>query len=48
MFEMNFDWSWIKDKQIVIEGDENGGVIMIENEDGVLITMYIYERVEKR
>jgi hypothetical protein len=48
MFEMNFDWNWIKDKQIVIEGDEDNGVIMIENEDGILITMYIYERVEKR
>jgi hypothetical protein len=47
MFEMKFDWNWIRDKQIIIEGDEEGGVIMIENENGILITMYIYERVER-
>ena len=40
-----FDWNWIKDKQIVHKGDENGGALFILDEEGNLVKGYGYERI---
>lgn len=44
---MTFDWMWIKDKQIDIDGDRMSGVIIITDKDDNIIEMYQYEMVEK-
>ena len=41
----NFEWSWIKDKEIVVEGDEYEGVLMIINDKGHLVGFYGYELI---
>ena len=40
-----FDWQWIKDKQIVHKGDETGGALFILDEEGNLVKGYGYERI---
>ena len=40
-----FDWQWIKDKQIVHKGDENGGALFILDGEGNLVKGYGYERI---
>lgn len=45
MFTINFDWSWIKDKQIEIDGDEWVGLIFISDEEDNIIAIYRYEKV---
>jgi hypothetical protein len=42
----NFDWQWIKDKEIVVEGDEYEGVLMIINDKGQMVGFYGYQLVE--
>jgi hypothetical protein len=41
----NFSWNWIKDKQIILRGDSDGGILIIADEDGVALRMYGYERI---
>ena len=40
-----FDWTWIKDKQIILRGNEDSGVLIIADEDGNMIKMYGFERI---
>jgi hypothetical protein len=40
-----FDYTWLRDKQIIHNGDEYGGVLIIADEDGVAIKMYGYELI---
>ena len=40
-----FDWNWIKDKQIILKGDETAGVLIITDEDGLAVKMFGYERI---
>ena len=42
----NFDWQWIKDKEIVVEGDEYEGVLMIINDKGQMVGFYGYQLIE--
>jgi hypothetical protein len=42
---LNFNWTWIRDKQIVHKGDENGGALFILDEEGNLVKGYGYERI---
>jgi hypothetical protein len=39
----NFDWSWIKDKQIIHKGDYKGGILFIIDVEGNAVGMYAYE-----
>jgi hypothetical protein len=40
-----FDWSWIKDKQIILKGNKMGGVMIIADSEGNMVKMYGYERI---
>jgi hypothetical protein len=44
----NFDWSWIKDKEIVVDGDEYEGVLMIINDKGQMVGFYGYQLIEQQ
>ena len=40
-----FDWNWIKDKQIILRGNGDSGMLIIVDEDGNMIKMYGFERI---
>jgi len=40
-----FDWNWIKDKQIIHQGDWQGGVLIILDSEGRQVKMYGYELI---
>ena len=42
---LNFDWSWIKDKRIVLKGDDIMGMLIILDDDGNAVGMYAYEQI---
>ena len=42
---LNFNWNWIRDKQIILRGDENSGMLIIADEDGNMIKMWGFERI---
>ena len=42
---LNFNWTWIRDKQIILRGNENSGMLIIADEDGNMIKMYGFERI---
>ena len=44
----NFDWTWIKDKQIVHKGDWKGGALYILDSEGRLIKGYGYDLIDIR
>jgi hypothetical protein len=41
----NFDWNWIKDKEIIHKGNEYGGMIIILDNKGRAVGMYAYELI---
>ena len=41
----NFDWTWIKDKEIVLKGNEWGGMLIILDDRGRAVGMYAYELI---
>ena len=41
----NFDWQWIKDKQIVLKGNEFAGMLIILDDRGRAVGMYAYELI---
>jgi len=41
----NFDWNWIKDKRIILKGDQYLGMLIILDEEGVAVRMYGYELI---
>lgn len=45
MFTINFNWQWIRDKKIDIDGDEWGGMIFITDEEDNIVAIYRYEKV---
>jgi len=40
-----FDWNWIKDKQIILRGDEDNGILIIADAEGKAIKMFGFERI---
>ena len=42
---LNFDWNWIKDKQIMIRGNELAGMLIIADSEGKTIRIYGYDRI---
>jgi hypothetical protein len=40
-----FNYLWIRDKQIILEGNSNGGVLMIADKKGNILKWYGYERI---
>jgi hypothetical protein len=45
MFVINFDWMWIRDKQIEVDGDEEAGLIYISDSEDNIISVYAYEKI---
>ena len=41
----NFDWTWIRDKQIILKGNKMGGVLIIADLEGNMVKMYGFERI---
>lgn len=42
----NFDWNWIKDKDILHVGDEIIGALYILDKDGNVVKVYGYELIK--
>ena len=42
---LNFDWSWIKDKKIILRGNSRAGMLIIIDADGRTVGMYGYEEI---
>ena len=42
---LNFDWNWIKDKQIMLRGNWKAGMLVIVDADGRTVGMYGYEQI---
>jgi hypothetical protein len=42
----NFDWQWIKDKEIIHEGDEYEGILIVLNDKGQTVGFYGYKTIE--
>ena len=47
MLDINFDYTYIKDKKIDIDGNRFGGMIIISDEDDNIIQILGYELVEE-
>lgn len=45
MIQLFYEWHYIRDKEIIIDGNEWRGLIMIQDEDGRIIELYGYEKV---
>ena len=43
----NFDWTWIKDKEIVLKGNEYAGMVIILDQKGRAVGMYAYELISE-
>jgi len=43
---LNFDWSWIKDKQIYLRGNKRAGMLVIVDAEGNTVGMYGYEEIK--
>ncbi len=43
----NFDYTWLRDKEIVVEGDEYEGVLMIINDKGQMVGFYGYQLISE-
>ena len=45
--DFNFRWTWIRDKQILVQGDKYRGMLLILDSDDNVIKMYGYELVSE-
>jgi hypothetical protein len=43
--QLNFDWSWIKDKQLILRGNSRAGILIIIDADGRTVGMYAFEEI---
>lgn len=41
----NFNWTYIRDKQIILKGNNMGGILIIADEEGRHLKVYGYERI---
>jgi len=41
----NFNWTWIRDKQIIHKGNEIAGSLIIADCEGNMIRMFGYSRI---
>ena len=42
---LSFNWTYIRDKQIMIRGNEQAGMLIIADSEGKTLRMYGYERI---
>ncbi len=43
--QLNFDWTYIKDKQIILKGNELAGMLIIADSEGRTLKVYGFERI---
>jgi hypothetical protein len=43
----NFDWTWIRDKEIIHRGNKDGGMLIILDNKGNAVGMYAYELISQ-
>ena len=43
--QLNFDYTWLRDKEIILRGNSMGGVLIIADSEGNTIKVYGYERI---
>ena len=43
--QFNFNWTWIRDKQITHRGNQYGGMLIIADDEGNPIKVYGYELI---
>jgi len=42
---LNFDYTWLRDKQIILRGNSRAGMLVIIDVDGRTVGMYAYEEI---
>lgn len=42
-----FEWTWIRDKHFIYEGDQNSGMLLITDEDGIIVKALGYEKIDE-
>ena len=42
---LNFNWTYIRDKQIILKGNHLGGMLIIADSEGRTIKIYGYDRI---
>ena len=43
----HFPWTWIRNKQLIYEGNQNSGVLLITDEDGIILKALGYEKINE-
>jgi hypothetical protein len=43
----NFDYLWLRDKTIILNGNEYIGILIIADSEGIPVRMYGYELITK-
>tara|TARA_B110000503_G_C6788757_1_gene266382 strand:+ start:199 stop:363 length:165 start_codon:yes stop_codon:yes gene_type:complete len=43
--QLNFDYTWLRDKQIILRGNWEMGMLVIVDADGRTVGMYAYEQI---
>ena len=43
--QLNFDYTWLRDKQIIIRGNKRAGMLVVVDADGRTVGMYGYEEI---
>jgi len=42
---LNFDYTWLRDKKIILRGNKRAGMLVIVDADGRTVGMYGYEEI---
>ena len=42
---LNFDYTWLRDKQIILRGNRRAGMLVIIDADGRTVGMYAFEEI---
>ena len=45
--QLNFDYTWIKDKKIILRGNVYAGMLVIIDAEGRTVGMYGYEAIDE-
>jgi hypothetical protein len=43
----NFDWTWIRDKELIMKGDQYAGMLIVLDHKGRAVGMYAYELISE-
>jgi hypothetical protein len=43
--QLNFDYTWLRDKQLILRGNSRAGMLIIIDADGRTVGMYAFEEI---